>query len=294
MAVEVFPNGVELRAVSGPDGDHEDHWDPKASGNPLLDTSATEVSLSANFTVGELTTSGGNQFPVARIDPEFVACLQALRDFVGKSVRVTSGYRSWAYNVKIYENRGDKPTKSRHCSGQAADIRIAGLTGVEIAKAAIDACGVNIAVGIGKKSAHIDIRGKGLQWTYLKGKANKKAKTEVKDYRKFRKNNPLAAHAAEEPKVVVDDSSDDETFSIDVARAVERNQVHADRLGWASSRAEIGRIVGIDPAKSAEGEFAEAVAVWQSEQGLKVDGIIGKNTWSRLEEVISDTGEGSP
>ena len=73
-------------------------------------------------------------------------------------MKINSGYRSWARNVEVYRN-GKNPTKSRHCSGKAADIEIAGLTGMQIAKLAVDSCGD----GIGDTSA--DIRGRWAKGT---------------------------------------------------------------------------------------------------------------------------------
>lgn len=281
MTLETFPSGAQLLVVSGPVGDHEEHWDPQGTGNPLLDVSQTDSLLSPSFTVGELARSGETRFAVARIDPEFVACLQALRDLVGAAVKVTSGYRSWGYNEKIYARRDKKPTLSRHCCGQAADVTIAGLDGLEIAKAAIDACGTNIAVGIGKNDAHIDIRGTWTRWTYLSGDDDRQAIEDISTYRRSRKQSLFSGTAGEHHR---------RSDRIDVARAVVRNRVHAERLGWASSRAEIVQVVGIGETAPTEEAFAEAVAAWQLEQGLDVDGIVGNDTWSRIQDLISGDG----
>jgi len=53
------------------------------------------------------------------------------------NIRITSGYRSFSRNSAVYAARNQKATKSRHSSGQAADITITGMTGVAIAKLAI-------------------------------------------------------------------------------------------------------------------------------------------------------------
>lgn len=164
-----FPSGLCLSVVSGgPTGPNQEHWDPTGSGNPLLDTGPAyrQSKLSPHFTVGELTSSGGRQFAPARIDPKLVECLEKLRTAVGKPIHITSGYRSWGHNVAIYRKRGKKPTKSQHCAGRAVDIRIAGMSGLDIAKAAIDACGCRIAVGVGSNYAHIDVRGQWQRWGY--------------------------------------------------------------------------------------------------------------------------------
>jgi hypothetical protein len=164
-----FPSGEALRVVSGyPTGEHEEFWDPWASGNPLLDTSAAQKDkkLSSSFTVRELTSSGGVSADVARIDPGLVRCLQRLRDHVGKAVRITSGFRSWKRNKKVYDDRGEAPKLSQHCSGRAADVQIQGMSGLEIAKAAIDAYGPNLGVGLAPDFAHVDVRGYAEAWAY--------------------------------------------------------------------------------------------------------------------------------
>lgn len=273
--VVTFPNGANLAVVSGPVADHEEHWDPKGSGNPLLDTTSTETLLAPNFSVGELARSGGQRFDVARIDPEFVRCLQALRDHVGAPVRVTSGYRSWGYNEKIYERRGKKPTLSRHCCGQAADVRISGMDGMAIAKATLDAYGRDIGVGIGSDFAHIDVRGHWARWTYLGRRANKLAITEIDAYRR---SLPTPASPGDRPGPP--------SGPADLDLAVRRNRHHGDALGWAAMRVQIDRLVGIASPAPSEEELAIAVSDWQRRQGLEPDGIIGPITWARMQGLL--------
>jgi LAS superfamily LD-carboxypeptidase LdcB len=185
-----FPSGATLNVVSGATGRGEEHYDPNATGNPLLDTSGPVRStlLSVNFTVGELARSGGKVFAKARIDPKLVSALQQLREKIGKPMRVTSGYRPYLYNVDLYtKTYKRKPTLSRHSSGQAADVKIAGMTGMEIAKAAIDVLGAEIGVGIGADYAHIDVRGQWARWSYRKNKADKdRDVAEIDAYRRGR------------------------------------------------------------------------------------------------------------
>ncbi|WP_210587979.1 DUF2272 domain-containing protein [Streptomyces sp. GESEQ-35] len=172
---EAFPSGLTLIPTTGATAKEAEHWDPYATGLPLYVTGPTVRSqkLSPNFTVGELISSGGTAVDIARISPALVRCLQALRDRLGKPVTISSGYRSWARNVAVYRARGATPTLSRHCSGQAADISVAGMSGLDLAKAALDACGRDIAVGIGATYAHIDVRGSWARWSYASGDAAK-------------------------------------------------------------------------------------------------------------------------
>jgi hypothetical protein len=165
---EAFPSGVALSTVSGPTGPDEEHWDPNNAGLPLYDTGPgiRSKKLARSFTVGELASSGGRADDRARISPALVQCLQAIRDRAARPVKVTSGYRSWSRNVEVYRRLGKSATFSRHCSGHAADITIAGLSGMQIAKLAVDSCGNTIGVGVGRSFAHIDVRGSWTVWTY--------------------------------------------------------------------------------------------------------------------------------
>lgn len=164
----VFPSGAALTIVKGRDRVGQEHYDPTGSGNPLLNASGANRSkmLTDNFSVGEMARSGDKTFEVARIDPRHVICLQAIRDHVGKPVWVRSGYRSFWYNLEVYRRLGKKPTKSQHISGKASDIWIQGMTGLEVSKAAIDACGPDLAVGVGLEYAHVDVRGYPGVWGY--------------------------------------------------------------------------------------------------------------------------------
>jgi uncharacterized protein YcbK (DUF882 family) len=163
-----FASGVVLTPRPGAEKPGEEHWDPNTTGLPLYDTGAAvrPQKLSRNFSVAELASSGGHADDRARISPVLVNCLQAIRDCTGHAVKITSGYRSWARNVVLYRNASKEPTHSRHCSGQAADITIRGMTGLQIAKLAIDAYGDAIGIGVGKSFAHIDVRGHWAVWAY--------------------------------------------------------------------------------------------------------------------------------
>ena len=182
---EGFPSGIVLQPGQGATGPGQEHWDPNGVGLPLLATppSTHAVRLSTAFTVGELVRSGGRASSVARIAPALVRVLQAIRDHAGKPIRITSGYRSFARNGAVYAARNQTATKSRHSSGQAADITITGMSGVAIAKLALDAAGTDLAIGIGRADIHVDVRGTFTVWSYLKGAAGAAAIAEVRAHR---------------------------------------------------------------------------------------------------------------
>jgi len=95
--------------------------------------------LSPNFSLKELTTSevatrnGLNNTPddktIANLKTLVETILQPLREHYGKSVRVSSGYRSPEVNSFV----GGSKT-SDHCKGQAADIEISGIANGDLAQ----------------------------------------------------------------------------------------------------------------------------------------------------------------
>lgn len=168
--------------------------DPNDSGNPLLFTSGRHrrKKVSKDFTAGQFAQSGGNEFTPARIDPQLVNCVQAIQDSVANPVKIESGYRPEWYNRKVYKKRGERPTsRSRHLSGMAADLRVKGMTGVQLAKTAIDACGHRVAIGLGPNNAHVDVRGRASFWPYRGTTGRQRAEVE-----RHRKASREAARAA--------------------------------------------------------------------------------------------------
>lgn len=96
------------------------------------------TQLSKNFSLTELTYS--STAISKRLDntptPEIIAnmqilvdnVLQPLREQLGKSIKINSGYRSPAVNTSV----GGSAT-SDHCKGQAADIEIVGMSNADLA-----------------------------------------------------------------------------------------------------------------------------------------------------------------
>ena len=82
--------------------------------------------LSKNFCAYEFACNDkSDEFKVAT---ELVEILQQVRDHFGKPVIINSAYRTPAYNISIGGS-----SKSQHCLGTAADIRIAGVDPIRIA-----------------------------------------------------------------------------------------------------------------------------------------------------------------
>jgi zinc D-Ala-D-Ala carboxypeptidase len=93
------------------------------------------MQLTPNFSLDELTrTSTGlpnvpNRSERAALLALAEHILQPLRDALEEPIRVTSGFRSAAVNRAV----GGVPG-SQHRSGQAADIQVAGMTSLALAR----------------------------------------------------------------------------------------------------------------------------------------------------------------
>jgi hypothetical protein len=294
-SVVTFPSGVSLSVASAPSATESDeYYDPhrlstlkgcSLSRNPLLDTSAPHRGkrLSEHFTVDELTGSGGKRFEKARVDPELVRCLQAIRDRVGKAVRVTSGYRSWGYNRRLYQKRGKTPTRSQHCSGRAVDIKISGMSGLQIARAAIDAYGCDLGLGVGPGYAHVDLRGCFTVWTYASVGSKSERAAVVRELRRH-KARTCASGKTAPPSPARGTGSP--SAPAGASRAVLRNRYWGRKLGWSPHYDAIARVLGFTDMMPGEQAFAEAVAGWQRARGLTPDGIVGPKTWAALKASV--------
>lgn len=166
--VVAFPSGQTLKITSGDTGANGKHYDPLHSKMPLLDVSGTnyEKYLSKSFQAKEFLKFGSSaayekkykikpDTSILRLDPMLVYVLQLLRDYVNKAVNITSGYRHFWYN-EILPGSADS---SQHLIGRATDIKIDGMTPLEVAKAAIDVAGSYIfGIGVYSTFTHIDVR----------------------------------------------------------------------------------------------------------------------------------------
>jgi len=130
--------------------------------------------LSKNFKKSEFKCRDGTDVPDDLMDnlTELVENLQVIRDYVGKPIRVISGYRSPSYNRRISGAR-----RSQHMQARAADIIIRGMTPHEVKiminKLIKEQKIKKGGIGIYTSFVHYDTRGWNARW---KGKG-------VKDYR---------------------------------------------------------------------------------------------------------------
>ena len=127
------------------------------------------TKLTKNFSLREFRCKDGTDVPAEYMDnvQELAENLQVLREHLGKSIRVISGYRSPKYNRKI-----DGARRSQHLTASGADIKINGLLPVEIKIIILDLIREGKmkegGIGVYKGFLHYDIRGKKVRW-YGKG-----------------------------------------------------------------------------------------------------------------------------
>ena len=125
---------------------------PTTKQKQTVDTDGN-VQLARHFKVKEFACKDGSQ--VVFIDEYLYTILDILREKLGKPVIINSGYRTPTRNKEV---GGAK--YSYHMRGMAADIRVNGMTGKEIAnkldKIIPDECGIIVH----STWVHIDTRTK--------------------------------------------------------------------------------------------------------------------------------------
>jgi uncharacterized protein YcbK (DUF882 family) len=127
------------------------------------------MQLTDNFKLSEFRCKDGTDVPDDLRENVQLLCenLQALRDHIGKPIRVISGYRSPKYNRRI---GGAK--RSQHMSAKAADIKIKGMKPSEVKSVIVKLIkeGKMMPGGVGLYTTftHYDVRGRNARW-YGKG-----------------------------------------------------------------------------------------------------------------------------
>ena len=127
------------------------------------------MRLTKNFTQREFRSKDGAKMPLDVLDniKELACNLQVLRDLLGESIKINSGYRSEAHNKAI---GGVK--SSKHTKGLAADIRVKGLETDDLyllIESLIKQGDMQEGgLGVYDTFVHYDIRGKRARWNYKK------------------------------------------------------------------------------------------------------------------------------
>ena len=113
--------------------------------------------LSTNFKVKEFACSDGSD-PIF-VDTDLVNILQKIRSHFGKSVTITSAYRTPGKNKAC-----GGTTYSQHLYGKAADIKVNGVTPKKVAAYAEKLLPKSGGIGIYKTFTHIDVRATKSRW----------------------------------------------------------------------------------------------------------------------------------
>jgi uncharacterized protein YcbK (DUF882 family) len=113
--------------------------------------------VSANFKVKEFACTDGSD-PIF-IDTELVNILQKIRAHFGKSVTITSAYRTPTKNKAC-----GGTTYSQHLYGRAADIKVKGVSPKKVATYAEKLMPNKGGIGIYNAFTHIDVRATKSRW----------------------------------------------------------------------------------------------------------------------------------
>ena len=114
--------------------------------------------LSANFRVKEFACTDGTD-PIF-IDTELVNVLQKIRAHFGKSVTITSAYRTPGKNKAV-----GGQAYSQHLYGKAADIKVSGVSPKKVAAYAEKLLPNKGGIGTYGSFTHVDTRATKARWT---------------------------------------------------------------------------------------------------------------------------------
>jgi len=193
------------------------------------------TALSANFKVREFACNDGSDEVL--IDSDLVIVLQKIRDHFGKPLIINSAYRTSAYNKKIGGS-----SSSYHVKGMAADIKISGVSAVELGLYAQTITnGVGVYYYGNTEFVHVDTRSSTVYW--LCAKAGK--------YEYY--------HSALMPTIK-----------------------RGGNVGKTSAVKFLQKKLGIYADGSFGKSTESKVKEFQKANGLTADGIVGKNTWNKL------------
>lgn len=113
--------------------------------------------LTQNFRVKEFACTDGSD-PIF-IDSELVTVLQKIRTHFGKSVTITSAYRTPTHNKAV-----GGETYSQHLYGKAADIKVSGVAPKKVSAYAETLLKNKGGIGTYSTFTHIDVRATKARW----------------------------------------------------------------------------------------------------------------------------------
>ena len=239
------------------------------------------TKLSANFRVREFDCHGAGCCSQTKVDEKLVEYLQKIRDHFGKPVNIESGYRCKAHNEMV----SGAASKSKHMDGMAADIIIAGVDPLEVAKYA-ESIGVK-GIGHYDDFVHIDTRTSKSFWY-----------GDLQSYRATFGGAPAPAEGEytleqfvrdvqEACGAKVDGIAGPETLQSTVTISAKKNRTHpvvefVQKRLRALGYEEVGEVDGVAGVL-----FTSAVAHFQQANGCYADGEVPEwgKTWCKLLEM---------
>lgn len=207
-----------------------------------------EKKLSKNFRVREFKCKDGSDEIL--IDSKLVNLLQHIRDELGVSLKINSGYRTPTYNKQIGGS-----SNSQHTKGTAADVYTDGVDPLIIAwiadKYLDDMGGVELgSYGVTNNGyVHVDVRNG--HWRAVKAYSTRAYSTYSTLFSTIRFGT-----------------------SGQIVLVLTRKLY---RLGLLAT-----------PATVCNSTVIKGIRAFQSKYGLTVDGIFGKKSWEKLIEVLSN------
>lgn len=119
-----------------------------------------KCKIARNFRVREFQCKDGTDKVL--IDDKLIDLLQKIRDHFAAPVTITSAYRTAAHNKAVGGS-----TYSKHMSGQAADIKVSGVSPKEVARYC-ERIGVK-GIGLYSSFTHVDTRSVKSYWKHRDG-----------------------------------------------------------------------------------------------------------------------------
>lgn len=125
--------------------------------NGYIKSTDKSTKLATNFTVSEFACNDGSE--AIFVAPALVAILQKIRTKFGKTVTITSAYRTPTYNTKV-----GGVSNSQHVLGTAADIVVTDTTPATVAAYVETLLPSTGGIGIYSSFTHVDVRETKSRW----------------------------------------------------------------------------------------------------------------------------------
>ena len=224
--------------------------------------------ITEHFQVKEFACHDGNDY--VPIDIDLAYKLEVIRNHFGKSITVTSAYRTESYNRSI-----GGQSSSYHCKGKAFDIVVSGISPYDVAHFAQGLWINGIGCYYDDHFVHIDARTEPFYW-------KNQTVTPVSTFGNYPSCecnvwNVKLAHMADGwsfPNYGLDCNGYDDEF---------RNVLKASVVKKNSSYSNVAKIVQHTVGSAEDGIIGNnaiaKIKEWQSAHGLTVDGVWGEQCW---------------